>query len=107
MAGSGTLDAPILGTSGRVVLMIGGMIGLIILVNRRCPRRPGEQAAVAFGAVAGFVSSTRSRDSFRAATGHLSIMSRTRFARASIANGLVTTCMPGSRWPLPTTAFSA
>ena len=58
MAGSSTLDAPILGTSGRVVLMIGGMIGLIILVNRRCPRRPGEQAAVAFGAVAGFVSST-------------------------------------------------
>jgi hypothetical protein len=36
------LDAPILGTSGCVVLIIGGMIGLIILVNRRWPRRPGE-----------------------------------------------------------------
>jgi UDP-N-acetylmuramyl pentapeptide phosphotransferase/UDP-N-acetylglucosamine-1-phosphate transferase len=37
-----TLDAPILGTAGCAVLMIGGMIGLIILVNRRWPRRPGE-----------------------------------------------------------------
>jgi hypothetical protein len=37
-----TLDVPILGTSGCVVLLIGGMIGLITLVNRRWPRRPGE-----------------------------------------------------------------
>jgi len=37
-----TLDAPVLGTSGCAVLMIGGMIGLIVLVNRRWPRRPGE-----------------------------------------------------------------
>ena len=31
----------------------------------------------------------------------------TRAASASIAKGLVITCMPGSRWPLPTAAFSA
>ena len=36
------LDAPVLGISGCVVLMIGGMIGLITLVNRRWPRRLGE-----------------------------------------------------------------
>jgi hypothetical protein len=28
-------------------------------------------------------------------------------ARVSIAKGLVSMCMPGSRWPLPSAAFSA
>ncbi len=36
-----------------------------------------------------------------------SIMSRTLFASASKANGLVITCIPRSRRPLPITAFSA
>ena len=30
-----------------------------------------------------------------------------RLASASIAKGLVSTCMPGARWPLPRAAFSA
>ena len=30
-----------------------------------------------------------------------------RAPRASIVNGLVSTCIPGSRWPFPMTAFSA
>jgi len=30
-----------------------------------------------------------------------------RLTSASITKGLVSTCMPASRWPLPTTAFSA
>ncbi len=34
-------------------------------------------------------------------------MDRMRAANCSIANGLLRTCMPGSRWPLPTAAFSA
>ncbi|SFK35871.1 hypothetical protein SAMN04488125_101385 [Methylorubrum salsuginis] len=36
-----------------------------------------------------------------------SIISLMRLASVSITNGLVMTAMPGSRWPLPTTAFSA
>ncbi len=35
------------------------------------------------------------------------VSSLIRLASASMAKGLVSTCMPGSRWPLPTTAFSA
>lgn len=35
------------------------------------------------------------------------ISSRIRAASVSTANGLVSTCIPGSRWPLPMTAFSA
>lgn len=40
-------------------------------------------------------------------TNQVSIMSWTLFARASIAKGFVIICIPGSRWPFPTTAFSA
>ena len=36
-----------------------------------------------------------------------SIKSRIFLARSSIPNGFVSTAMPGSRWPLPTAAFSA
>ena len=35
------------------------------------------------------------------------IRSLIRLASASMANGLVSTCMPGSRWPWLSTAFSA
>ena len=35
------------------------------------------------------------------------IRSLMRLASASIAKGLVSTCMPGSKCPLPTAAFSA
>ena len=38
---------------------------------------------------------------------HFRIRSLMRLARASIAKGLVRTCMPGSRWPWLSTAFSA
>ena len=35
------------------------------------------------------------------------IISLIRLARRSIWKGLLRTCMPGSSWPLPRTAFSA
>ena len=38
---------------------------------------------------------------------HAAMMDRIRAASLSIANGFVSTCMPGSKWPLPMAAFSA
>ena len=42
-----------------------------------------------------------------ALSGQTSIISRIRWARSAMTNGLVMTSIPGSRWPFPTAAFSA
>jgi len=40
-------------------------------------------------------------------SGQLEIMLLMRSARMSIRKGLLSRCIPGSKWPFPTTAFSA
>ncbi len=74
------------------------------------PRRRGSDTADAMAfRDAAFLGRQPTQPGDHARNGHqrATIRSLIRAASASIGKGLVSTCMPGSRWPCPSTAFSA